>query len=114
MGVALGTPPSIFTSPLTVAVPVVLLAELAGLPALTMRPPEMQMITVKATTRMKHFVFIQPYLLPLSHVICCFHLKFAETLFAPDKVSLRKGARGGCHIAINDPSFSCHFFVRRE
>src|SRR6266446_7326673 len=71
MGVALGTPPSNFTSPLTVAVPVVLV-ELAGLPALTMRPLEMQMITVKATTRMKHFVFIQPYLLPLSHVICFF------------------------------------------
>jgi len=38
----------------------------------------------------------------------------AETLLAPDKVSLRKGGRGGCHIAINDPSFSCHFVVRRE
>jgi hypothetical protein len=63
MGVALGALPSNFTCPLRVAVPVVLLAELGGLPAFTARPLEMQMITVKPITRIRFFVFIPPYLL---------------------------------------------------
>ena len=80
---------------LTVAVPVVLLAVLAGLPALTMRPLEMQMITVKATTRMKHFVFIQPYLLPLSHMICCFSFEVRRNSTCSGQGQSKEGGKRG-------------------
>jgi hypothetical protein len=69
MGVDLGAVPTNLTSPLTVAVPTGLLAELGGLPAFTRRTLEIQKIIVKATARMKHFVFIQRYLLTLAHGI---------------------------------------------
>ncbi len=45
-------------------------------------------------------------------------LKFAGTLLAPDEVSFqsKEGARRGCHITVNNLSFSCEFFltVRRQ
>jgi hypothetical protein len=70
IGAALGTLPSNFTFPLTLAVPWVVSADAAGLPAFTARRPEIQMIAVKPNTRMKLFCFITLYLLSLAHVIC--------------------------------------------
>src|SRR5713101_6564974 len=108
MGVGLGAVPTNLTSPLTVAVPAGLLAEMGGFPAFTRRPLEMQKITVKATARMRHFVFIQPYL-PLGAWDLFSPLKFAGTLLAPDEVSLQ--SKEGEDAVVIAQSTTCHFRV---
>jgi hypothetical protein len=66
IGVGLGALPWNLTTPLRVAVPAVLLAEVGELPAFTAWRLEMQIITVKATIGMRPFVVIQINFLPLE------------------------------------------------
>src|SRR6267154_6446610 len=111
IGAALGTLPSNFTFPLTLAVPW-LLACVTGLPAFTARRPEIQMIAVKPNTRMKLFFFITPYLLSLAHVICCSPYRRSPELYLPPtKSRLKQGRRRDCHKTVTAVSFLRHYFV---
>jgi hypothetical protein len=113
IGAALGTLPSNFTFPLTLAVPW-LLACAIGLPAFKDRRPAMQMIAVKPNTRMKLFIFITPYLLFLAHVICFSpYRRSRELLLAPDEIKAKRGHRRDCHKTVKAVSFWRHYFVKR-
>src|SRR5207245_10809409 len=60
MGIALGTLPSNFTSPVTLAVPAPVVAELGGPPARTVCRLEIERMTATAIIRTRFFAFIQP------------------------------------------------------
>jgi hypothetical protein len=118
IGIALGTLPSNFTFPLTLAVPW-LPTDVAALPAFTARRPEMQMIAVKPNTRIKLLVFITPYLLSVAHVICFSPYRGSPELsLLPTKSRLKEVAGGivirrliWCHFGVTFLSSDTHYAI---
>jgi hypothetical protein len=97
-----------FQQPAADAVPWLIPADVAGLPAFTARRPEIQIIAVKPNTRMRLLVFIKLYLLPLRHVIC-----FSPYRGSPELCLLRIKSRleeVAGEIVIGR-SLLCHFGV---